>query len=168
MSVLPPTNATAQEGAGPPPLPAYSLDQLITMDRDSLHQVYRQGYAAALPAGKVNGRAIIFPGTSLAAPSSKIARLFWQGKVVGPNGDTVVNKFFGVRAVKGQIYQAESWLDGNPSLIIDYSQTSLVYANYRDEIRLVAPGLYLGLMYSRTCPQPTLKTYFLLELQECP
>jgi hypothetical protein len=55
-------------------------------------------------------------------------------------------------------------MDGRPALIIDYSRTSHVYARYRDEIRQVGPGLYLGLMYTRTAPQPTLKTYFLLEV----
>ena len=58
---------------------------------------------------------------------------------------------------------AESWRDGGPALILDYSQTSLLYAPYRDEIRQIAPGLYLGLMFDRnTCP-PKLKMYFALE-----
>ena len=33
----------------------------------------------------------------------------------------------------------------------------------RDEIRQIAPGLLLGLMYARTEPQPTLRMYFVLE-----
>jgi hypothetical protein len=47
-------------------------------------------------------------------------------------------------------------------LILDYSRTSRVYAQYRDEIRQVGPGLYLGVMHARTAPQPTFKTYFAL------
>lgn len=168
MSLLPPSDTTAQGQTGPPLLPAYTIDQLVRMDPGTLNQVYQQGCSVALPPGPIRGRVIVFPGSALAAPSSKVARLIWQGKVIGDGGDTVVNRFFGVRAIKGQIYQAESWLDGRPAVIIDYSNTSLVYAKYRDEIRLVAPGIYLGLMYSRTCPQPTLKTYFLLELPTCP
>ena len=57
----------------------------------------------------------------------------------------------------------ESWYDGRPALILDYSRTSRLYSPYRDEIRQVGPGLYLGRMYERTAPQPTLTTYFALE-----
>ena len=50
-------------------------------------------------------------------------------------------------------------------MILDYSETSLLYAPYRDEIRQIAPGLFLGLMFDRdTCP-PKLKMYFALECQ---
>ena len=45
------------------------------------------------------------------------------------------------------------------------AQTSLVYANNRDEIRQVAPGLFLGLMYDRTTAPPGLSMYFALESQ---
>lgn len=168
MSLLPPSNSPAHGQTGLPPLPAYTIDQLVRMDGPTLNAVYQQGVSVALPPGKIRGTVIVSPGSRLAAPSSRMARVIWQGKVVGDCGDTVVNKFFGVRAINGQIYQAESWLDGRPSLIIDYSSTSRVYAKYRDEIRLVAPGIYLGLMYDRTCPQPVLKTYFLLEAPTCP
>ncbi|HEY2159561.1 MAG TPA: hypothetical protein VGH33_28310, partial [Isosphaeraceae bacterium] len=74
-----------------------------------------------------------------------------------------VNKFFGVRSVPGRLYQAESWRDGQPALILDYQETSRIYRNNSDEIRQVGPGLYLGLMYARTSPEPTLKMYFALE-----
>jgi hypothetical protein len=151
----------------PPPPPAYSADQLIRMDPASLDQLYQQSAPTALPPGPIRGRVIPYPGTKLAVPSSKVARVIWQGKIIGPNGDTIVNRFFGVRMIRGNVYFAESWMDGRPSLIIDYRETSRLYAKYRDEIRQVSPGLYLGVMYERTCPQPTLKTYFVLEAPLC-
>ena len=112
--------------------------------------------------GRVRGRAL-YPDGPLAVPRSRAARLVWQGKIFQGSQGMAVNKFFGVRAVKARVYQAESWRDGNPALILDYSETSLIYRPYRDEIREVAPGLYLGLMYARTQPQPRLKMYFALE-----
>jgi len=87
----------------------------------------------------------------------------WQGKVFNSADSTAVNRFFGIRIIKGKVYYGESWLDGRPSLILDYSETSRLYAPYRDEIREVAPGLFLGLMYERTAPQATFKMYFALE-----
>ncbi len=68
-----------------------------------------------------------------------------------------------MRIVRGQLYEGPSWLDGQPSMVLDYSQTSLVYANNRDEIRQVAPGLFLGLMYDRSTAPPRLAMYFALE-----
>jgi hypothetical protein len=61
-----------------------------------------------------------------------------------------VNRFLGVRSVPGALGIGPSWLDGAPSLILDYEGTSWVYADYRDEIRQIGPGLWLGLMYDRT------------------
>ncbi|MBN8904147.1 MAG: hypothetical protein J0H57_24265 [Rhodospirillales bacterium] len=46
-----------------------------------------------------------------------------------------------------RIKQEPSWLDGKPCIVLDYSETSMVAQWIRDEIRLVAPGLYLGKVY---------------------
>jgi hypothetical protein len=92
-------------------------------------------------------------------------RLIWQGKVFDGSGAGAVNRFFGLPVVRARVYQDRSWLDGAPSLVLDYSQTSRIYAANRDEVRQVAPGLFLGLMYARTAPQPTLRMYFVLEAQ---
>lgn len=144
-------------------VPISSLKQLVRMSGPELDQLYRQSSAGAIPTGKVTGRVIMYPGTKMAAPASRVARMMWQGKIFHEDGTTAVNKFFGVRIIKGKLYYGESWMDGRPSLILDYRDTSLLYAPYRDEIREVAPGLFLGLMYSRTTPQPTFKMYFALE-----
>ena len=94
---------------------------------------------------------------------SRGSRLLWQGKVIEADEATAVNRFFGMRMIRGQLYEGPSWLDGRPSLILDYSQTSRIYADNRDEIRQVAPGLFLGLMYNRTTAPPELSMCFALE-----
>lgn len=142
--------------------PQLTLNQLVRMSRPELDALYQQGTPAPIFDGRVRGRAL-YPDGPLAVPRSRAARLVWQGKIFQGSQGMAVNKFFGVRAVKARVYQAESWRDGNPALILDYSETSLIYRPYRDEIREVAPGLYLGLMYARTQPQPKLKMYFALE-----
>ena len=140
-----------------------TMKQLIRMSPCELEQLYAQGIMAPIPAGKIRGQALLNPGTKLAVPTSRGSRLVWQGKIFNADGQTAVNRFFGVRLIKANVYQAESWRDGRPALILDYSQTSLLYAPYRDEIRQIAPGLFLGLMFDRsTCPAK-LKMYFALE-----
>ena len=139
-----------------------TLDDLVTLSAPQLDQLYRQSPVAPVPPGKVNGRAL-YPDARFPRARSNAARLAWQGKVFQPESSTAVNRFFGVRAIKGNVYSGSSWLDGGPSMILDYEGTSKIYGNYRDEIRQVAPGLYLGLMYDRTAAPPSLKMYFAFE-----
>ena len=148
---------------GQAPQPAVTVDQLLGMSPAQIENVYRQGSAAAIPPGRVRGTALVAPGTRRARVVSRGARLLWQGKVFEEGQATAVNRFFGMRIVRGQLYQGPSWLDGGPSLVLDYSQTSRIYADNRDEIRQIAPGLFLGLMYDRTTSPPELKMYFALE-----
>jgi hypothetical protein len=135
------------------------------MSPAQLDAVYQMGAAAPLPEGRIRGTAILSPGTRRTRMLSRGARVMWQGKVIEPGQNTAVNRFFGMPIIRGQLYYGTSWLDGRSSLILDYSQTSVVYADNRDEIRQVAPGLFLGLMYDRTTAPPGLSMYFALELQ---
>ena len=47
-------------------------------------------------------------------------------------------------AIRAKVYNDGSWLDGKPTIVIDYSKTSFVAGKIRDEIREIGPGLYLG------------------------
>ena len=143
--------------------PGLTMEQLIRMSPCQLEQLYAQGTLAPIPAGKIRGQALLNPGTKLAVATSRGSRLVWQGKVFHANGRMAINRFFGIRMIKADVYNAESWRDGRPALILDYSQTSLLYAPYRDEIRQIAPGLFLGLMFDRTTCPPQLKMYFALQ-----
>lgn len=163
-----PTPAPQQQGPSPTRLgPIHSVDQLLQLGPAELDSLYQQCPVAPLPAGKVRGRALLFPGTRLARPASKAARAVWQGKVFDPAKPGAVNRFFGLRMIRADVYQDQSWMDGQPCLVLDYSQTSRVYARYRDEIRQVAPGLLLGVMYDRKSktPTPEITMYFALECQ---
>ena len=153
-------------GQDPAPYAGVTLDGLLRMSPAEIEAIYRQGTAAAIPPGRVRGTALLAPGTWRARPLSRGARLLWQGKVIEPDQATAVNRFLGMRMIRGQLYQGPSWLDGAPALILDYSQTSRVYARNRDEIRQIAPGLFLGLMYDRTTTPPRLSMSFALEKVE--
>ena len=64
--------------------------------------------------------------------------------------------------IRSQVSYGPSWRDGAPCIVLDSSATSFAYRNVRDEVREVAPGLYLGLMY-RTAPTPGFRRYFAFE-----
>jgi hypothetical protein len=144
----------------PPPL---TPDALIRMSPAELDWLYRTSEAGIMPQGKVKGYVILSPGSEMAPTTAKVARLWWQGKIFRDDGSTAVNRFLGIRIVEGSTYVAPSWMDGRPSLVLDYQHTSRIYRNVRDEIRQVGPDLYLGAMFDRTLPAPTLRMYFILE-----
>jgi hypothetical protein len=141
---------------------AISVAQLARMSEPELDQLYRGGVAAPIPAGRARGTAL-FPGASFAAARSQMARLVWQGKVFPAGQATVINRFFGARMIRGNVLTGPSWRDGQPALVIDYQDTSRVYARYRDEVRQIGAGIFLGLMYDRTSSPPSIKRYFVLE-----
>ena len=49
--------------------------------------------------------------------------------------------------MRAKVYKEASWFDGKETIVLDYSKTSFVARKVRDEIREVAPGLYLGLVF---------------------
>ena len=49
--------------------------------------------------------------------------------------------------MRAKVYKEASWFDGEETIVLDYSKTSFVARQVRDEIREVAPGLYLGLVF---------------------
>ncbi|HEY4330315.1 MAG TPA: hypothetical protein VGN88_11310 [Phycisphaerae bacterium] len=127
-----------------------TLTDLLETSYGELDELFRNSPAGEIPDGDSEGRALFFPGTFLAKPLAWIVRmLFWKGKVVDRKRGFLLNKIlpFGIKAIKAQVYGTESWLDKKPCVVLDYSKTSFVAHFIRDEIRLVAPHLYLGIVY---------------------
>jgi hypothetical protein len=136
---------------------------LLRLCLPELESIYRNGSVPDVPDGKLRGTVVVAPRGNTNRTMSRASRLLWQGKVFDQQCSEAVNKFFGMRLIKGQLSEGESWLDGKPALILDYRGTSLIYANVRDEIRQVAPGLYLGVMFEESCCGANFKTFFILE-----
>jgi hypothetical protein len=86
--------------------------------------------------------------------------------VFGDAGDGLMNQWFGGRAVRASVGYGASWLDGGPSLVMDYAATSRVWRNFRDEVREVALGVYLGRTYRWRPCGPDFQQFFALEA--CP
>ena len=157
--------SAAHEPAAQPAVAIRGMDDLVRMDRPTLEALYRGAEVGNAPAGFARGKAIYNPGSRLTVPASRAVHVLWQGKFF--EGDGMVNRVFGVRAVHARVYVGESWLDGAPTLVLDYCGTSRLFSNVRDEIREVCPGLYLGIMYVRhddTGPQ--LATFFALDTRQ--
>lgn len=128
-----------------------TLDSWISMSRSELDEIYKHAKPGSIPQGSTRGTAIL-GGGAMPRIFSKAARaLAWQGKVFdlfSPdfNSGVVVNKILpvGLHSIVAKTYRGQSWMDGKDTIIIDYSDTSLLARQIRDEIREVEPGLYLG------------------------
>jgi hypothetical protein len=147
--------APARAGAG------LAVDYLMRMSPEELLALYRTGTAVVPRAGFVRGQALVRPGSAGAPLLSRGARVVWQGKEFRPDG-TAVNHFLGVPSIAGRLGLGPSWVDGLPTLVLDYRGTSRVYRRYRDEIRQVAPCLLLGIMYDAEACPPRIVRYFAL------
>ena len=129
---------------------AVDVPQLLETSSDDLDELYRNSDPGDIPRGEAEGTVLVAPGTELEGPAAKVVHyLIWQGKVFDPEKGELRNEIlpFGVKAVRAKVYKDPSWLDQKETIVLDYAQTSLVAHWIRDEIRGVAPSLYLGLVY---------------------
>ena len=123
---------------------------LRTLSRAELDQIFRSSPPGSIPTGRSRGTALLAPGSALDGILRPLIRtLVWKGKVFRPQSEDLKNLLspFAFRGIRARVYQGTSWFDDAPAIIIDYSCTSLVARMVRDEIRQVAPGLYLGQIF---------------------
>jgi hypothetical protein len=123
---------------------------LLGASNRQLDALFRAGPAGPVPAGVLDGVAVLFPGSPIARAAATLVRaLAWQGKVIGPDGMSLRNRItpLGILAIVAAVRPAGSLVDGKPCVVLDYSATSFVARGIRDEIRLVAPHLYLGVVW---------------------
>lgn len=120
---------------------------LVQMSQTELDDLYRSSPVGRIPVGDTRGTAIAFPGTMLARVLAQLVSwFFWRGKVFDGEKGELRNKLspLGFLAIRARVYTDNSWLDGQPTIVLDYSETSFVAQKIRDEIREVSPGVYLG------------------------
>ena len=129
---------------------ALTSAQLLTMSEQDLDQLFGKSPAGDIPNGEANGTAIIAPGKAFSREIAEVINLFgWKGKTFDAKHGTLTNRItaLGVNAIVAQVYKGESLFDKKECIVLDYSKTSLVAEHIRDEIRLIGPGLYLGLVF---------------------
>jgi len=124
--------------------------QFLHMTDAQLDDLFRNSPAGEIPTGEGDGTAIIKPGSDISDEIARLIHFFtWKGKVFDPETGTLKNKILplGHKAIIAKVYKGESWFDKKPCIVLDYSKTSLIAKWIRDEIREVAPGIYLGIVY---------------------
>jgi hypothetical protein len=129
---------------------ALDVAQLLAMTQAQLDDLFKGSPAGPIPNGAAKGTAIIASGTIFSKDIAEAINVFaWQGKTFDAQHGVLTNRIsvLGFDAIVAEVYAAPSWLDQKPCVVLDYSKTSIVAKWIRDEIRLIAPGFYLGLVY---------------------
>jgi hypothetical protein len=129
---------------------ATTVADLLKMSQAELDALFTASDAGPTPDGQGDGTAIIAPGTVYSPEIAALINIFaWQGKVFDANTGLLRNRILplGINAIVARVYPDTSWLDGKPCIVLDYSETSIVAHWIRDEIRMIQPGTYLGVVY---------------------
>jgi len=128
----------------------YDIPQLLSLQQVQLDELFTNSPAGEIPNGEAKGTAIIATGTSYSAEIAQLINHFaWQGKIFDAKTGTLKNRIlaFGLQAIIAKVYKGSSWLDNKECIVLDYSETSLLAQRVRDEIRLIGPNSYLGVVY---------------------
>ena len=128
----------------------YDVNRLLEMSQAELDALFRASPAGEIPSGEARGTAIIAPDTEFSEIAARFIHIFgWHGKVFDPASGTLQNVILPVplRAIAARVFKGPSWIDEKECIVLDYSETSLVAHWIRDEIRLIAPDTYLGIVF---------------------
>jgi hypothetical protein len=133
-------------------VPVETLDEraLRRMDNRELDVLFRSSPAGKIPHGRLPGTTLLFPGSPVCGLLARLVHLVvWQGKETETSGRTLKNLVgpLRMRTIRALLSHDRSWVDGDRCVLIDYSRTSRVAHMVRDEIRVVSPSLYLGVVW---------------------
>ena len=144
-----------------------SFESLGKMNSHQLEELYRNGKVFEPSDGYLKGKAFPKPDKLGHQLRSEAIGLVWKGKNIYTKEAIMLNQVGKKQKVAASISKEESWLDGKPSVIFDYASGPKWAQKARDEVREIAPGLYLGIMYYRDCPCPKMAMFFALENCSC-
>jgi hypothetical protein len=123
---------------------------LITAKRSELATLFGSGRVGSIPDGHGRGTVLIGTGGIISRLTAAASyALAWRGKMVNARAERLKNILtpLNIQAIEAVVYKQDSWYDGDPCIVLDYSKTSLVARQIRDEIREIAPGVFLGLVF---------------------
>jgi hypothetical protein len=123
---------------------------LVEETIEGLGELFGAGTAGAIPDGRGKGTVLLGTGGRPARVAAALCyALAWRGKVVNARQGRLKNIVtpLGIQAIEAAVCKQDSWYDGETCIVLDYSKTSFVARKIRDEIREIAPGVFLGLVF---------------------
>ena len=122
--------------------------------------LFRQGaLGCGPPQGDTCGTVLYVDGKHPRL-KARLQGVVWKGKTFHGDG-TFTNRWLGgVHAVPADVCVEPSWLDGQPCLVMQYAPDAPIFGNVRDELRQIAPDVWLGRSYDGATGH--LKNWFML------
>ena len=146
--------AQSPERCGISDAPERTVENLrFHCNQEQLDTLYQSLPAGPMPqyGSKARGYWRWYPDAQgLDEPGNRLMNLLvWQGKTFYTNetGGYMMNRVVADQeGFRSAVYFANGWLDGQPAIIVDYGEAGDYPADaiFRDEIRMVQPGVYLG------------------------
>jgi hypothetical protein len=121
----------------------------------ALANAFATGQATLPPAGKYRGRVVWVDTAKFPRLRGAWLSAGWRGKEFFCAG-YFTNRFPGFTALPSRGYDDTSWGDGQPVLALDYPTDYPLFGPNRDELRQVAPDVWLGRVWDRNTGQPTM------------
>lgn len=163
LSLLSISTLSAQEVVRRPGCHCYTPEMIMMMEEHQLLDIYRHATPGRIPAGYYPGSMIRTPGSPFTvALAGSVKATAWQGKFFSAEGMT--NKTFGVKTIKTPVEYGTSYVDGKPTIVLDYAMSTAIFAKaYRDEIREISPAVFLGIMHKREDTGTKISAWFVLD-----
>jgi hypothetical protein len=136
------------------------------MCREELEALFRGASVGAPLDGTYKGLLVYLVDERLNAFKLRMAEATWRGKAACAETGYFGNRFAAdVRWNESYYEIGPSWIDGKPAICMEYTKRALLFWNMHDEVREIAPGLYLGPVIERF-PCPHFRGYVALQ-KEC-
>lgn len=164
-----------------PSLPAITVDNLARMTTREATALYKTGTVPSMTVldGAPAGRMLSIAGLDRGAVAARLAKFAgsgafpWAGKSFRSSGDDT-----GAGINRIRLFGSRDWfpfdtlvgpsaVDGQPAIILDYDvpQNPWFIRKIHDELREVAPDLFLGPAMWKTSSGPRLLLYFAIDKQ---
>jgi len=139
-----------------------NLEDLQTLNDSELNELYDYGTAYVIPGSHNPGTDWLLTGLPLPVPGyegpSELLNFFWGGKIFTTDNvgnTTLTNQVFPTTPftfnnVSANVSIRENSItnDGEPVIFLNYKKSNIrISRPVRDELRLIAPNLYLGRAY---------------------
>lgn len=148
------------------PCDGLTLDRLERLSPGRLAELFTKAEVGRPLAGCARGRLLYLTDRRLPKLKVKLANVVWRGKGATEDGCFVNRWVGGLETIDSRYVLGPSWVDGRPAIIMEYPPGTALFENMHDELREVAPGLYLGPVFERF-PCPKLRGYVALQIDPC-
>ena len=139
-----------------------TMKDLQRMSPCELAALYERSEVGTPFTGRMEGKILYVADAKFPKLRAKVNSFAWRGKTAQPSGDFTNRWVGGLEAINSRYEIGPSWIDGKPAIVMQYPRDTKLLGNVRDEVREVAPGLYLGPIFDR-CPCPKFTGYLALQ-----